>query len=88
MAAVKDFLSVALLCACMASTARAAVLPTDLEPLVEAGYQPQGSEERDIWQRLEQVEEKIRHSPQRLIAPELDAYLRGVVERRRTCASM
>ena len=30
------------------------------------------------WQR---VEEAIRTSPQRLIAPELDAYTRGVVER-------
>jgi len=80
-AAWKHWLTVALLCVCMASLAQAAVLPADLEPTVGADYQPVGSEERDIWQRLERVEKAIRTSPQRLIAPELDAYTRGVVER-------
>jgi predicted Zn-dependent protease len=80
-AARKHWLPVALLCACMASLAQAAILPTDLEPKVGANYQPAGSEERDIWQSLERVEEAIRTSPQRLIAPELDAHTRRVVER-------
>jgi predicted Zn-dependent protease len=74
-------LPVALLCACTALPGLAAILPADLEPRVGANYQPVGAEEREIWQRLEQVEKAIRSSPQRLIAPELDAYTRGVVER-------
>ena len=73
--------AIMLLCACMASAARTAILPADLEPKVGANYQPKGSDERDIWQSLARVEEAIRNSPQRLIAPELDAYMRGVVER-------
>ena len=73
--------AILLLCACTASTARTSVLPTDLEPKIGANYQPANSEEREIWQRLERVEEAIRTSPQRLVAPELDAYMRGVVER-------
>ena len=73
--------AILLLCACMASLGQAAILPADLEPKVGANYQPEGSDERDIWQNLERVEEAIRTSPQRLIAPELDAYTREVVER-------
>jgi len=65
----------------MASLGQAAILPADLEPKVGANYQPAGSDERDIWQSLERVEAAIRTSPQRLVAPELDAYTRGVVER-------
>src|SRR6187431_501063 len=82
MAAARNHrLPVALLCACMTSLGQAAILPADLEPKVGANYQPAGAEERDIWQNLERVEKAIRTSPQRLIAPELDAYTRGVVER-------
>jgi len=65
----------------MASLGQAAILPADLEAKVGANYQPEGSDEHGIWQSLERVEEGIRTSPQRLIAPELDAYTRGVVER-------
>jgi hypothetical protein len=65
----------------MASLGQAAILPADLEPKVGANYQPVGPEERGIWGSLERVEEAIRTSPQRLIAPELNAYTRGVVER-------
>jgi predicted Zn-dependent protease len=60
---------------------QAAILPADLEAKVGANYLPEGSDERGIWQSLERVEEGIRTSPQRLIAPELDAYTRAVVER-------
>jgi beta-barrel assembly-enhancing protease len=73
--------AILLLCACMALTARAAILPTDLEPRVGADYQPADADERAIWQSLERLEETIRTSPQRVTAPELDAYTRGVVER-------
>ncbi|HVQ14858.1 MAG TPA: M48 family metallopeptidase, partial [Vicinamibacterales bacterium] len=65
----------------MTSLGQAAILPADLEARVGANYQPEGSDERGIWQSLGRVEEGIRTSPQRLIAPELDAYTRGVVER-------
>lgn len=70
-----------LLCAGWASPARPAVLPADLDPKVAADYQPADSDERAVWQDLERVETAIRNSPQRLIAPELDAYARGVIER-------
>ena len=73
--------AILLLWACMSSTARTAILPTDLEPKVGADYQPVGSDELAIWQSLERLEELIRNSPQRVISPELDAYTRGVVER-------
>ncbi len=72
---------IALLCACMASLARAAILPTDLEARIGANYQPVDADERAIWQNLQGVEEAIRTSPQRLIAPDLEAYTRRVVER-------
>jgi Zn-dependent protease with chaperone function len=58
-----------------------ATLSTNLEPKVSAEYQPADSEERAIWRSLDRVEASIRNSPQRLIAPELDAYTRVVVER-------
>ena len=80
-AARKHWLPVALLCACMASLAQAAILPTDLEARVGANYEPVDADERDIWQSLARLEAGIRTSPQRVIAPELDAYTRGVVER-------
>jgi predicted Zn-dependent protease len=71
----------ALLGACAASPARAAILPVDLEPRIGAHYEPADSDEREIWRALARLEEGIRSSPQRLIAPELDAYIRDVVER-------
>jgi predicted Zn-dependent protease len=74
-------LPIALLCACMTSLARAAILPTDLEARIGADYQPVDADERAIWQNLQGVEEAIRTSPQRLIAPDLEAYTRRVVER-------
>jgi hypothetical protein len=76
-------------CACAAclsplavtSTAGAKVLPTKLEPLVGPGYIPEDQDERGMWQSLEEVEEAIRTSPQRLDAPKFHEYTRGVVER-------
>lgn len=73
--------AILLVCACLASPARAAVLATDLEAKVGANYQPLDEDERAIWKSLERLEELIRHSPQRLIAPDLEAYTRQVVER-------
>ena len=80
MIAVKR-LSLALLCGCVATLAQAAILPTDLEARVGANYAPADADERAIWRSLARLEEGIRTSPQRLIAPELDAYIRGVIER-------
>jgi predicted Zn-dependent protease len=80
-AARKHWLSVALLCGCIASLAQADILPTDLEAKVGARYEPADAGERAIWQSLARLEEGIRTSSQRLIAPELDAYIRGVSER-------
>jgi hypothetical protein len=80
-AARNRWLSVGLLCGCVASLARATVLPTDLEARVGANYEPADADERAIWQSLARLEAGIRTSPQRLIAPELDAYIRGVSER-------
>jgi hypothetical protein len=70
-----------LLYACMAPLARATVLPTDLEEKVEANYEPVDADERAIWRKLALLEEAILTSPQRLRAPELDTYTRGVAER-------
>ena len=77
----KHWLSIALLCGCVASLAQAVILPTDLEARVGANYEPADADERAIWQSLARLEEGIRTSPQRLIAPELDAYIRGICER-------
>ncbi len=68
-----------LLCFCASSWA--ATLPTDLEPLISADNQPADSDERAIWQKLARVEESIRGSPQRLIAPDLEDYTRDIIER-------
>jgi beta-barrel assembly-enhancing protease len=74
-------LSAAILLLFMSTTARTAILPTDLEPRVGADYQPVGADELAIWQSLDRLEELIRNSPQRVISPELDAYTRAVIER-------
>jgi predicted Zn-dependent protease len=73
--------SVAVFCGCIASLAHAAILPTDLEARVGANYQPADAYERAIWRSLARAEEGIRASPQRLISPELDAFILAVVER-------
>jgi hypothetical protein len=65
----------------LASLGQTAILPTDLEARVGANYEPANADERALWQSLARLEEGIRASPQRLIAPELDAYIRGVTER-------
>ena len=77
----KNWLPVALVCGCMASPAQAALLPTDLDPKVGPNYEPANADERAIWESLARLEEAIRTSPQRLIAPDLEAYTHGVVER-------
>lgn len=67
--------------ACMSGLTHARVLPTDLEPLIPAGYRPSDADERGIWQSIEQIEESIRTSPQLFQAPEMHAYIRGMIER-------
>lgn len=73
--------AILLVCACMASPARSAILPTDLEAKVSATHESDDPEERGIFQGLQRLEQSIRIAPQRLNAPELEAYTRGVVER-------
>lgn len=65
----------------MSGVARANLLPTHLEPLIEANYEPVDADERGIWQSLERIEESIQNSPQLMQAPDLLGYTRGVVER-------
>jgi beta-barrel assembly-enhancing protease len=67
--------------ACLTSMAGARVLRTDLASLLPGGYEPLDADERGMWQICDQVEEMIRTSPQRLDAPALHDYTRGVVER-------
>ena len=73
--------AIALMWTLAAAPAIAAVLPTDLEAKIDAGYQPADADERAIWQNLEALEEALQTSPQRLIAPQLEAFTHGVVER-------
>ena len=56
------------------------VLPTDLPPLVDVDYEPVDADERGIWQSMEQIEETIQASPQRLNAPELQGYTGSIIE--------
>jgi Zn-dependent protease with chaperone function len=65
----------------MSPVAGARVLPTDLDALIDTNYEPLDPDERGIWQSCERIEEMIRTSPQRLDAPALHDYTRGVVER-------
>ena len=58
----------------------ARVLPTDLPPLVDVDYEPVDADERGIWQSMEQIEETIQASPQRLNDPELQGYTAGIIE--------
>lgn len=67
--------------ACMSGLANARVLPTDLAPLIPAGYEPSDADERGIWQSIEKIEEMVQTSPQLLHAPELHSYTRGIIER-------
>ncbi len=67
--------------ACLSSMAGARVLPTNLESLIDTNYEPLDADERGMWQSCERIEEMIRTSPQRLDAPGLQDYTRGVVER-------
>ena len=55
--------------------------PTDLEAKVGANYQPVDRTSVTSGRAWSGSKQAIRTSPQRLIAPELDAYTRGVVER-------
>lgn len=65
---------------CMSGLANARLLPTDLTPLVDVDYQPVDADERGIWQSMEQIEETIQASPQRLNDPQLQGYTAGIIE--------
>ncbi len=66
---------------CLPGIASARVLPMDLDPLVDVNYEPVDPDERGIWQSCERLEEEIRTSPRRLIAPDLESCTRDVLER-------
>ena len=66
--------------ACMSGLAQARLLPTDLDPLIDVGYEPVDADERGIWQSMEQIEDTIQASPQRLNNPELQGYTAGIIE--------
>jgi len=66
--------------ACMSGLAHSRVLSTDLYPLVDVGYEPLDADERGMWQAMQQIEETIQASPQRLNNPELEAYTGGIME--------
>jgi hypothetical protein len=80
-AARKHCLPGILLCMGLASLSPAAILPTDLEARVGATYELADADERAIWQSVARLEAGIRTSPQRLVAPALDSYIRSVTER-------
>lgn len=71
----------ALLLALQGAPTRAAVLDTHLDARVGANYQPLDDDERAIWESLARLEDSIRTSPQRLVAPDLETYTREVIER-------
>lgn len=77
----KSSAAILLMCACTTLPARSAVLPTDLEAKAAPGHELMEGDERELLRNLERLEAAIRHSPQRLVAPELDAYTHRIVER-------
>jgi predicted Zn-dependent protease len=78
----RRFLVGAVACvACLPTIADAHVLPTDLDPVIGANYEPLDADERGMWQSCERIEELIRTGPQRLRSPELESYTRHVLER-------
>jgi len=48
-------------------------------PVYETPYGPEGAEERGLWMDVEEVERKLKTSPQIIKDPELNAYVRGVL---------
>jgi len=66
--------------ACMSGLGHARVLDTELQPLIDVGYEPVDTDERGMWQSMEKIEETIQASPQRLNNPELQSYTGGVIE--------
>ena len=66
---------------CLAPAAGARVLPTNIQPLIGADYQPVDADERGIWQSCERIEETLQVSDRQLRSAELQKYTVGVVER-------
>jgi hypothetical protein len=66
---------------CCPWAAWAHVLPTDLTPLVTAGYRPTDPDERGLWQECDKLEQELAASKMLLPDPALKSYIGGVMER-------
>jgi hypothetical protein len=66
---------------CPVGAAWARVLPTDLAPLVSAGYRPADPDERGLWQECDKLERELAASNLLIPDPALKAYIGGVMER-------
>jgi beta-barrel assembly-enhancing protease len=66
---------------CPVAAAWARVLPTDLTPLVSAGYRPTDPDERGLWQQCDRLEQELAASKLLIRDPALKDYLGAVMER-------
>ena len=66
---------------CLAPRSQAAVLDTDVEPLIGPDYQPEDADERGIWQSCERIEDSIRHSDRLMRSAQMQKYTEGVMQR-------
>ena len=66
---------------CPWATAWTRILPTNLTPLVGAGYRPTEPDERGLWQECERLEKELTTSRLLLPDPALKQYIGGVMER-------
>lgn len=60
-------------------TAKARILPADMEPLIGPGYRPVDADERGMWQQMDRVEEEISGSNLVVQDPALNLYLKGLI---------
>jgi predicted Zn-dependent protease len=59
--------------------ARARVLPSDMDPLIGAGYRATDPDEKGMWQQMERVEEEVAGSNLIINDPALTSYLGGLI---------
>lgn len=66
---------------CALAAAWARVLPTNLMPLVSAGYRPTEPDERGLWRRCDALERELATSKLLLDDSALKSYIGGVMQR-------
>src|SRR5215469_14970956 len=66
---------------CPWAAAWARVLPTNLTPVVSAGYRPTEPDERGLWQQCDALEREVASSKLLLDDPALKGYIGGVMQR-------